>query len=162
MTIVVIAMPTWIAGIRKGPSGNIHVNLDSSTPCWNDAIEECHQRKSRMNNENRFEQIAGMAILLLLVIGCYVVLRPFVSALLLALILSYSTFPVYAWCERVLQGRKGLAATLMTLLVAVVLLIPLIILGSNLAEQIAAAIRWARRAISEGPPDPPSWIATIP
>ena len=34
-------MPAWIAGIqvRKEVSGNIHVNLDSSTPCWNDAIE---------------------------------------------------------------------------------------------------------------------------
>ena len=34
-------MPAWIAGIqvRKDASGNIHVNLDSSTPCWNDAIE---------------------------------------------------------------------------------------------------------------------------
>jgi hypothetical protein len=34
-------MPAWIAGIqvRKDASGNIRVNLDSSTPCWNDAIE---------------------------------------------------------------------------------------------------------------------------
>jgi len=34
-------MPAWITGIqaRKDASGNIHVNLDSSTPCWNDAIE---------------------------------------------------------------------------------------------------------------------------
>ena len=34
-------MPAWIAGIqvRKDASGNVHVNLDSSTPCWNDAIE---------------------------------------------------------------------------------------------------------------------------
>ena len=35
-------MPAWIAGIhqvRKDASGNIHVNLDSSTPCWNDAIK---------------------------------------------------------------------------------------------------------------------------
>ena len=33
-------MPAWIAGIqvRKDASGNIHVNLDSSTPCWNDVI----------------------------------------------------------------------------------------------------------------------------
>jgi predicted PurR-regulated permease PerM len=115
-----------------------------------------------MNNENRFEQIAGMAILLLLVLGCFVVLRPFVSAVLLALILSYSTYPIYAWCERILKGRKGLAATLMTSLVAVVLLIPVIILGSSLAEQIAAAIRWAQRLLSEGPPDPPGWVANIP
>ena len=34
-------LPAWIAGIqiRKDASGNIHVNLDSSTPCWNDAID---------------------------------------------------------------------------------------------------------------------------
>ncbi|HEY6364791.1 MAG TPA: hypothetical protein VI585_08370 [Candidatus Binatia bacterium] len=34
-------MPAWTAGIlvRKDASGDIHVNLDSSTPCWNDAIE---------------------------------------------------------------------------------------------------------------------------
>ena len=115
-----------------------------------------------MNAENRFEQIAGMAILLLLVIGCFVVLRPFVSALLLALILSYSTWPIYTWGERVLNGRKGLAATLMTSSVAAVLLVPAIILGSSLAEQIAAAIKWSQRLLSDGPPDPPAWIANIP
>jgi hypothetical protein len=34
-------MPAWIAGIqlRKDASRNIRVSLDSSTPCWNDAIE---------------------------------------------------------------------------------------------------------------------------
>ena len=34
-------MPAWIAGIqvRKDATGDIHVNLDSSTPCWNDVLE---------------------------------------------------------------------------------------------------------------------------
>ena len=34
-------MPAWIAGIqiRKDAFGNFRVSLDSSTPCWNDAIE---------------------------------------------------------------------------------------------------------------------------
>jgi len=37
----IFVMPAWIAGIqaREDASGNIHVNLDSSTPCWNDRIE---------------------------------------------------------------------------------------------------------------------------
>ena len=115
-----------------------------------------------ISTENRVEQIAGMALLLLLVIGCFVVLRPFVSALLLALILSYSTWPVYAWSERVLKGRKGAAATLMTLLVAAVLLVPLIVLGSTLVDQVAQARGWIGRLLSEGPPDPPPWVADIP
>ena len=34
-------MSAWIAGIqfRRDASGDIRVNLDSSAPCWNDAIE---------------------------------------------------------------------------------------------------------------------------
>jgi hypothetical protein len=38
----IFVMPARIAGIqaRKDASGDIHVNLDSSTPCWNDTIEE--------------------------------------------------------------------------------------------------------------------------
>src|SRR5215831_9763168 len=38
---VMLVMPTWIAGIqvRKDASGDIRVNLDSGTPCWNEAIE---------------------------------------------------------------------------------------------------------------------------
>jgi len=115
-----------------------------------------------MNFENRIEQLLGIALLLFLVIGCFLVLRPFVSALLLALILSYSTWPIYAWCERILKGRKGLAATMMTLLVAGVLLLPLIILGSTLAEQVAQASGWIRSLFSDGLPGPPPWIAEIP
>ena len=36
-----VVMPAWIAGIqaRKDAAGDIRVNLDSSTPCWNDGIE---------------------------------------------------------------------------------------------------------------------------
>ena len=34
-------MPAGMAGIqiRKDASGNVHVNLDSSIPYWNDVIE---------------------------------------------------------------------------------------------------------------------------
>ena len=62
-----------------------------------------------VNGENRFEQIIGMVLLFLLVIGCFVVLRPFVSALLLALILSYATWPIYVWNKRMLKRpeRRG-------------------------------------------------------
>ena len=41
MKIQIFVMPAWIAGIqvRKDASGDIHVNLDYSPPCWNDGIE---------------------------------------------------------------------------------------------------------------------------
>ena len=52
-------MPAWMAGIqvRKDASGNIHVNLDSSTPCWNDGIE----RPLLEMTEVRFAFFEGVA-----------------------------------------------------------------------------------------------------
>jgi hypothetical protein len=41
--VKIIVMPAWMAGIhlvRRDASGDIPVGLDSSTPCWNDGIEE--------------------------------------------------------------------------------------------------------------------------
>jgi hypothetical protein len=44
MKIKIIVMPAWMAGIqfRKDASGDIHVNLDFSPPCWNDGIEKLY------------------------------------------------------------------------------------------------------------------------
>jgi predicted PurR-regulated permease PerM len=143
--------------------GIFFLTLHLHAATQNVSFSDCgDSKKSAMNSENRFEQIAGMALLLVLVIGCFLVLRPFVSALLLALILSYSTWPIYAWGERVLNGRKGVAATVMTSLVATVSLLPVIILGSSLADQVGATTGWVRRLIADGPPDPPGWVADIP
>src|SRR4029077_1992000 len=42
------------------------------------------------------------------------------------------------------------------------LLLPLIILGSTLAEQVTQASGWIRSLFSDGFPGPPPWIAEIP
>jgi predicted PurR-regulated permease PerM len=53
-----------------------------------------------MESQQRIEQIVVIALLVLLAVGCIAVLRPFLSALLWALILSYSSWPLYAWLVR--------------------------------------------------------------
>jgi hypothetical protein len=70
----IIVMPAWIAGIqvRKDASGNIHVNPDSSTPCWNDAIEGVlhklteflHRYFQRRDEEHEVGKIGLLKILL--------------------------------------------------------------------------------------------------
>ncbi len=111
---------------------------------------------------NRVEQIAATALLLLLLIGCLAVLWPFLSAILWALILSFATWPVYAWLERMLKGRRGFAALLTTLLLALIVLMPLVIAGSSLTDEFGQALAWVRTAMSDGPPDPPQWVANLP
>jgi hypothetical protein len=58
-------MPAWIAGIhnvRKDDSGNIHVNLDSSAPCWNDVIEGVLLEVTEVPSAPVFSKNAGAKI----------------------------------------------------------------------------------------------------
>ena len=57
-----------------------------------------------MESQQRIEQIVVIALLVILAVGCLTVLRPFLSALLWALILSFSSWPLYALLQRLKGG----------------------------------------------------------
>lgn len=115
-----------------------------------------------MLSENRIERYACITLVTVLMMGCFVVLRPFLSAILWAVILSFSTWPVYYQIERAIKGRKGLAAGLMVLLVAAVLIVPLVFLGTSIADDLTALLEMVRQLLSEGLPTPPAWVAKLP
>jgi predicted PurR-regulated permease PerM len=112
--------------------------------------------------EKRVEQIIQIVAIVVLVVGCFMVLRPFLAAILSAAILCFSTWPVYEWLERKLGGRSWLAALVMTLLMALVLVLPLIAITLSYADEIPQLVERAREMLAEGVPDPPSWISSIP
>ena len=112
--------------------------------------------------EKRVEQIAQIAAITLLVMGCLLVLQPFVTALLFAAIVCFSTWPVYQHVERVMKGRRWLAALVMTLLLILVMVLPLALLVLTLADSVAPAISWIRDTFSHGLPTPPDWVQSIP
>ena len=115
-----------------------------------------------MDAQARIEQIVVIGSLLILTIGCFLVLRPFLSALLWALILSFSAWPLYAWLLRALGGRRTLAATSMTALVAAVLVLPPVAIGSSLADNVAEVAGMVRTLLEQGLPGPPVWVAQLP
>lgn len=115
-----------------------------------------------MESQQRIEQIVVVALLVILAVGCLMVLRPFLSALLWALILSFSTWPLYAWLVRRLKGRRSLAALLMTLLVAAIFILPLAAAGTHLADSVAKVGGIIGVLLQEGPPGPPDWAAELP
>lgn len=110
----------------------------------------------------RIEQYAGLLILLMVAIGCFVILRPFLPALLWATILSIATWPAFRRCERWLGGRTTLAAALMTLALATGLLVPIALLGTSLADNIVRFSGTIASMFETGPPPPPPWVQGLP
>ena len=108
------------------------------------------------------DQIAVLAVLVLVVIGCFFVLKPFLSALLWAVILTFSSWPAFRVLLSWVKGRRTLAAFLMTLVIAVVLLVPSLVIVLTLAGDVkefaATTVAWVR----QGPPAPPEWLVRIP
>ena len=111
---------------------------------------------------SKFEEYLGWAVLLALVVGCLIVLRPFVSALLWAIVLSFSSWPVYRRLLGWVGNRRTLAALLMTMSMILIVLLPFLIVGITLADNVKALTTASRHWIESGPPNPPAWLAKVP
>ncbi|HWA46033.1 MAG TPA: AI-2E family transporter [Hypericibacter adhaerens] len=111
---------------------------------------------------SRTEYAVGLTLLAVLVVGCLLVMRPFLTSLLWAVILSYSTWPLYQRLLRRLGGNEFWAALSMTLLVAMVLVVPLAFLGATLAQHVASVAEVVRELLAQGIPEPAPWVDKIP
>ena len=110
----------------------------------------------------KFENSLGWGLLVLLLIGCILVMRPFVSALLWAVVLSFSLWPLHRRLVNLLRGRRGLAAGLMSLGMVLVILLPFLVVGATLADNVRELTAATRRWIEAGPPAPPAWLSKVP
>ena len=104
----------------------------------------------------------GGAAVVLLGLGCLLVLRPFVSAGLWALILCFTTWPLFLRLEDLLGGRRTLSALVATLFLAAVIVVPVAILGATLADNVSSLVTAGQKLIQQGSPTAPDWIASIP
>lgn len=112
--------------------------------------------------QRRFDRMVGLFALAALVVGALWVLRPFVSSVLWAIVLTYSTWPVFEVVRRGLRGNSTYAATVMTGLLTLVVILPVTILGLSLGDSVVPVIEAIRGWLKAGLPDPPPWIAGLP
>ncbi len=110
----------------------------------------------------KFEQSLGWILLALLLGGCLLVMLPFVSALLWGIVLSVSSWPLYRRLVNLLRGRRTLAASVMALAMICVILIPFVVVGATLGDNVKELTAATRRWIDAGPPSPPAWLAKVP
>ena len=108
------------------------------------------------------ETLFGVVAVSLLVIGCFLVLRPFLSALMWAVILCYATWPAFSWLEYRFKGRRTLATIVMTLTVTSILVLPFVVVGLTLAENVSEWSHAIKDWLARGLPALPQWIAELP
>ena len=110
----------------------------------------------------RLDQVLGWAVLCLLLIGCVTVLKPFVSAVLWAVVLCFSLWPVHRRFTQWLGGRRTLAALVTTLSITLVLVVPVAVIGVGIADDARALASATRKWMEAGPPKAPAWLGKIP
>ena len=95
-------------------------------------------------------------------IGCVLVLYPFISALLWAVILVFTTWPVFEWLRLRARLGKKLAAGAMVLLTAVVVVLPIALAAPSQAEDVGRLRRAIEDALRSGLPASPQWLFDLP
>jgi len=109
----------------------------------------------------RIEQNLGLIVLLLLLIGSFLVLQPFLSAMAWAFIMAFSLWPIRLWFVSRFRGRQTLAALALSSAIALVLLLPTLALVVNFADD-ARSLGQAARRWASAPPPAPQWLARTP
>jgi predicted PurR-regulated permease PerM len=112
--------------------------------------------------QRRFDRLVGMLALVALFVGILWVLRPFVSSVVWAIVLTYSTWPVFEVMRRWLRGNDTFAASVMTALLAVVVLLPITVLGLSLGDSVTPVAEAVRDWWARGLPEPPAWVGELP
>ena len=110
------------------------------------------------------KRMAQVALVVLLIIGCIALLLPFIGAVLFAFVVWICTWPQYA--ERLLPrlgGRNNIGASLMTLLLVLVMLLPMVFLAISLANGADSLIDFAKPYFEQGIPSrAPVWLREMP
>ncbi len=110
----------------------------------------------------RAEPLLGGLALLLLLAGCFFVLKPFMTALMWAIILTYSLYPLQRMFTRWFRGSKTLAACFVTLTVTILLAGPVVLIGMSIVKDGQDLARATRDWFMNVPDQPPAWVGQTP
>lgn len=110
----------------------------------------------------RFEHFAQLALTVGLLIGCWMVLAPFIVTILFAMVITVSTWPLYQRLLALLRGRRRLAAVLMCVGFVIAVVLPVFVVTSSAADGVQWLVGLLRARLDEGPLRAPDWLRTLP
>jgi len=119
-------------------------------------------RRITVMPDRRAEQILKTVAGAVLLVACLAVIFPFLTDVLWAIVLCFSTWPLYARLLVLTRGRRTLAAMLMTLAILLVFVTPFAVIAVSLSDDVPRAADSVRAFLDAGPPQPPAWLAKVP
>ena len=90
--------------------------------------------------QNRFEQYARVAAVALLVFGAFLILQPFLGAILFAGVLCLSTWPLFLRLRERLGGRSWLAAAIVVTVLMVAIALPVALAAQSIVVHSSDAV----------------------
>jgi predicted PurR-regulated permease PerM len=121
-------------------------------------------RVNRMRDTSRDLARTMLQVLFLgaLIAGTFWILQPFLLASIWAATIVVATWPVMLFVQARLWGKRGLAVTVMTLGLLLVLLVPLTLAIITIAHNADRIVGWAKSLMTFRIPPPPVWISGLP
>lgn len=110
----------------------------------------------------RFQPFTRLAAVILLLIGCLFVLRPFVAAILFACAITISSWPLYLRLLLRLKGRRSIAALIMSVGLTLLILVPLTLVTWNIADNASSFYDHFKASLNSGTLAPPGWLRELP
>ncbi len=110
----------------------------------------------------KIEPLLGGLALLLLLVGCFFILKPFMTALMWAAILAYSLHPMQRSFTRWFRGSRTLAACFVTLTVTIILAGPIVLIGFSIAQDAKDLGMATRNWFMSAPEQAPPWMEKVP
>ena len=106
--------------------------------------------------------MVGLAAAAVLAAACFLVLRPFISSLLWAIILVYCTWPAFRFLTDRVRLKPGMAALVMVLLEFTLVVLPILLAAPTRREDIEDIRGLIERGITAGPPEVGRLLERLP
>jgi predicted PurR-regulated permease PerM len=117
-----------------------------SSPGKPDVALEARAASQHMDVLIRTGLVFAMAAL------CYKVFSPFLTLMVWALILAVTLYPLQQWLATKLGGKQGLAATLLTLLCVLLIVVPTAVLMDSLGDSVHRLVHDVQNDTLQVPP----------
>ena len=111
--------------------------------------------------QQALEATIKIGVVALLVIWCFEIVKPFIIPILWGIIIAVAIFPLYRKLRSLVGERAGIAATIMTAALLLLMVGPVVLLISIMADNVQVLAQQLRDGSLTIPP-PPSGVKTWP